>query len=118
MEATTTLEPHTAPEVAPPPSPSATLSFLDDLGGLGQLGFGTLGAILRGRIDFQNLGEQIDRIGTSSITITVLTAIFSSMPHTGKLKALICIATPSRGTMICWPMNVLFLESFAVSPST
>ena len=34
------------------------------------------------------------------------TAIFSSMPHTGKLNALMCIATPSLGTKICWPINV------------
>ena len=35
--------------------------------------------------------------GTPAIRFT---AIFSSIPHIGKLKALICMATPSLGTII------------------
>ena len=38
-------------------------------------------------------------------------ASFSSMPHTGKLNALMWIAAPSSGTQMCWPMNVPVFDS-------
>ena len=47
-----------------------------------------------------------------------LTATFSNIPQTGKLKALICIATPRFGVKICVPKNVPFLDNLCVSPST
>ncbi len=53
--------------------------------------------------------------GTPAIQFT---AHFSSMPQMGKLKALMCTATPSFGTMMWWPMNVPSLLVFTASPST
>ena len=44
-------------------------------------------------------------------------ASFSSMPQTGKLKALMCTAAPSRGTQMCWPMKVPPFESTSTLPS-
>ena len=45
-------------------------------------------------------------------------ANFSSIPHTGKLKALIWTATPSIGTQICRPINVPPLLNASGPPST
>ena len=45
-------------------------------------------------------------------------ANFSSMPHTGKLNALMCTATPSMGTKMWRPTNVPFFDSGSVGPST
>ncbi len=45
-------------------------------------------------------------------------ASFSSIPHTGKLKALMCTAAPSSGTQMCWPTKVPPLESASTPPST
>ena len=46
-----------------------------------------------------------------------LGANFSSMPHTGKLKALMCTATPRRGTRMCVPANPPFRPSGSTGPS-
>ena len=46
-----------------------------------------------------------------------LTATFSNMPHTGKLNALMCTATPRLGTRMWWPPNVPSLLSGTYSPS-
>ena len=46
-----------------------------------------------------------------------LGANFSSRPQTGKLKALMCTATPPRGTRMCVPPNVPFLPRFSAGPS-
>ena len=43
---------------------------------------------------------------------------FSSIPHTGKLNALICTATPSSGTQMCRPTKVPPLLSASGPPST
>ena len=43
---------------------------------------------------------------------------FSSIPQTGKLKALICTATPSSGTQRWRPTKVPPLESCSTGPST
>ena len=40
---------------------------------------------------FTMAGTPASRVGAS----------FSSMPHTGKLKALMCTAAPSSGTQMC-----------------
>ena len=45
-------------------------------------------------------------------------ASFSSIPHTGKLKALMWTATPSMGTQMWRPTNVPPLDSGSMSPST
>jgi hypothetical protein len=45
-------------------------------------------------------------------------ASFSSIPHTGKLKALMCTATPSSGTQMCRPTKVPPLDSGSTGPST
>ena len=45
-------------------------------------------------------------------------ASFSNGPHTGKLNALICTATPCSGVAMCWPRNVPPLDSGSTSPST
>ena len=44
-------------------------------------------------------------------------ATFSSMPQTGKLKALMWIATPSSGVRMCWAEKVASLDSTSTSPS-
>ena len=45
-------------------------------------------------------------------------AIFSPMPQAGKLKALMCTATPGRGTRMCWPKKRGERVSCRPSPST
>ena len=45
-------------------------------------------------------------------------ASFSSGPQTGKLNALIWIATPRKGVAMCWPANVPPLLSGSTAPST
>ena len=45
-------------------------------------------------------------------------ANFSSIPQTGKLKALICTATPGIREYTCSPMNEPSRESISTSPST
>ncbi len=45
-------------------------------------------------------------------------ASFSSMPHTGKLNALMCTAAPRFGTATCWPMKVPPRDSASTSPSS
>ncbi|BBE23864.1 hypothetical protein MN0502_27470 [Arthrobacter sp. MN05-02] len=45
-------------------------------------------------------------------------ASFSSMPHTGKLKALICTATPGMRVWMCVPRNEPSLDSTSGGPST
>ena len=44
-------------------------------------------------------------------------AIFSSIPQTGKLKALICTATPRSGTATWRPRKVPRRESRSTPPS-
>ena len=44
-------------------------------------------------------------------------ANFSSRPHTGKLKALMCTATPPRGTSTCVPAKAPVLPSGICGPS-
>ena len=44
-------------------------------------------------------------------------ASFSRNPHTGKLKALICTATPRSGVQRCWPAKVPRLPSGSTAPS-
>ena len=46
------------------------------------------------------------------------TAIFSNIPHIGKLKAFIWTATPCFGTIIWCPIKVPFFDKFAAFPST
>jgi phospholipid/cholesterol/gamma-HCH transport system permease protein len=53
--------------------------FLDELGGIGQMGGRAFRLVLRGRIDFSALIEQIDVIGLASLSVAILTAVFSSM---------------------------------------
>ena len=45
-------------------------------------------------------------------------ASFSSIPHTGKLNALMWTATPSSGTQMWRPTNVPPFESGSSGPST
>ena len=45
-------------------------------------------------------------------------ASFSSMPHTGKLNALICTSTPLRGVRRCTAENDPSRDSGSVAPST
>ena len=45
-------------------------------------------------------------------------ANFSSGPHTGKLNALTCTATPCSGVQTCWPRNVPPRPSGSTAPST
>ena len=45
-------------------------------------------------------------------------ASFSSIPHTGKLKALMCTATPSSGTHTCRPTKLPPFDSGSTGPST
>jgi hypothetical protein len=45
-------------------------------------------------------------------------ASFSSIPHTGKLNALMWTATPSSGTQMCRPTNVPPFDSASIAPST
>ena len=45
-------------------------------------------------------------------------ASFSSMPHTGKLKALMCTAAPSRDTKTCWPTKLPLFDKPSTAPST
>ena len=44
-------------------------------------------------------------------------AIFSSMPQTGKLKALMWIATPCSGVRMCWAEKLASFDSGSTSPS-
>ena len=43
---------------------------------------------------------------------------FSNGPHTGKLNALTCTATPCSGVQMCWPTNVPPRPSGSTGPST
>ncbi len=45
-------------------------------------------------------------------------ANFSSMPQTGKLKALTWKATPGRRSRTCWPPNEPSRDRFSGGPST
>ena len=45
-------------------------------------------------------------------------ASFSSIPHTGKLKALICSSTPLRAVRMCTAEKESSLDSASVAPST
>lgn len=76
------MSPATNPEVASPPAArgmNLAARFLDELGGIAQLGAQSFGLILRGRVPLPALVEQIDQIGLASVSVTTLTAIFSSM---------------------------------------
>jgi phospholipid/cholesterol/gamma-HCH transport system permease protein len=53
--------------------------FLAYLGGVGELAAGTFRAILRRRVDFGALVEQIDSIGRASLSVATLTAVFTGM---------------------------------------
>ena len=44
-------------------------------------------------------------------------ASFSSIPQTGKLKALMCTAAPSRGKYTCWPTKVPDFDKPSIPPS-
>ena len=44
-------------------------------------------------------------------------AIFSPMPHAGKLKALMCTATPGRGVSTCCAQKRAVRPSCTPSPS-
>ena len=44
-------------------------------------------------------------------------ATFSSIPQTGKLKALMWIATPVSGVRMCWAEKVESFDSTSTSPS-
>ena len=44
-------------------------------------------------------------------------ATFSSIPHTGKLKALMWIATPVSGVRMCWAEKLASFDSTSTSPS-
>ena len=46
-----------------------------------------------------------------------LGANFSNKPQTGKLKALMCTATPRRGTRMWVPAKPPFLDSGSTGPS-
>jgi phospholipid/cholesterol/gamma-HCH transport system permease protein len=78
MEAVATEQP-----ASPSPASWTTSTVLgralDELGGVAQMGGRALSLILRGRIGWQALVEQIETIGLASVSITALTAIFSSM---------------------------------------
>lgn len=78
MEALATPARAPAPRL---PWTTSTLAgrFLDELGGLAQLGGKALRSILRGRVDAAALVEQIDVIGLASVSVATLTAVFSSM---------------------------------------
>jgi len=58
-----------------------------------------------------------DGLTTAGTPASRFTAIFSSMPHTGKLNALMCTATPRSGSITCWPPKVPPLESLTSPPS-
>ena len=42
-------------------------------------------------------------LDTTGIPASSARAIFSKVPHARKLKALMCTATPGRGSRTCWP---------------
>ncbi len=64
---------------APWTTASVAGRFLDEVGGISQLGGRALRCLVRGRIDTAALVEQIDVIGLASVSVATLTAIFSSM---------------------------------------
>jgi phospholipid/cholesterol/gamma-HCH transport system permease protein len=53
--------------------------FLDQLGGIAQLGMHTARLTARGHIDLTALVAQIESIGIASLSVASLTAVFSSM---------------------------------------
>ncbi len=60
----------------------AAVRLLDYTGGAALLGGGAFKALLRGRVWLSELIEQIESIGERSLSVAVLTAIFSSMVMT------------------------------------
>ena len=59
-----------------------------------------------------------DGFTTAGTPAIKFTAIFSNIPHTGKLNALIWIATPSFGTIMWCPINEPVFDNGAALPST
>ena len=56
--------------------------------------------VLHDGVDPRTGGVAIAGFTTAGTPAIKFTAIFSSIPHIGKLKALICIATPCFGTIM------------------
>ena len=51
----------------------------------------------------QTYAELVAGLESTGIPARSAEAAFSARPHAGKLNALMCTATPWRGTLMCWP---------------
>ena len=54
-------------------------------------------------IRWATIAELVAGLLSTGIPARSAVAAFSAKPHAGKLKALMCTATPARGTQTCWP---------------
>jgi len=64
------------------------------------------------------IAELVAGLLSTGMPASSATAAFSANPQAGKLNALIWIATPWRGTAICWPWKRAERPSWMPSPST
>jgi len=64
------------------------------------------------------MAELVAGLLTTGMPARIATAAFSAKPQAGKLKALMCTATPRRGTAMCWPWKRGVRPSGMPSPST
>ena len=53
--------------------------------------------------DEADIRELVAGLLSTGIPASSATAAFSANPQAGKLNALMCTATPRRGTRMCWP---------------
>jgi phospholipid/cholesterol/gamma-HCH transport system permease protein len=62
--------------------PRTATRLFDYTGGAAQLGAGALASLVRGRLWLADVFEQLDVIGRRSLSVAILTAVFSSMVMT------------------------------------
>jgi hypothetical protein len=64
------------------------------------------------------IAELVAGLLSTGMPASSATAAFSAKPQAGKLNALMCTATPWRGTAMCWPWKRAERPSWMPSPST
>ena len=80
----------------------------------GRTAFSTSSSVMR----YATRAELVAGLLTTGTPARSATAAFSAKPQAGKLKALMCTATPRRGTAMCCPWKRGVRPSGMPSPST
>ncbi len=68
-------------------------------------------------IRWARIAEEVAGLVRTGTPASSATAAFSNRPQAGKLKALMCTATPWRGTAMCWPWKRGLRPRVIPSPS-